>query len=88
MPHLAAQTANLKNHTALTEASSDAGRVFWGIVAQGIRGIRGKHKFSDIPQIVGFAPSALYLLSAPSTPDAAREEADKVESSRRRENLS
>ena len=32
-------------------------------------------RFADIPQIADFAPSALYLLSAPSTPDEARQEA-------------
>lgn len=32
-------------------------------------------QFSHIPQIVEFAPSALYELSAPSTPETAREEA-------------
>lgn len=32
-------------------------------------------RFSNIPQIAEFAPSALYLLAAPSTPDEVREEA-------------
>lgn len=32
-------------------------------------------RFGQNQQIVGFEPSALYLLSAPSTPDAAREQA-------------
>jgi len=32
-------------------------------------------RFSDFPQIAEFAPSALYALAAPSTPEAARREA-------------
>lgn len=32
-------------------------------------------KFSQIPQIVDFAPSALYMLASPSTTDEARHEA-------------
>ena len=32
-------------------------------------------RFGDIPQIADFAPSALYLLASPSTPESARQEA-------------
>lgn len=37
--------------------------------------IRVAQRFSDIPKISEFAPSALYLLAAPSTPEPARLEA-------------
>ena len=38
---------------------------------------RVARRFKDNPQIAEFAPSALYLLSAPSVPDEVREEATK-----------